>query len=84
MKSWLLEILIFKRCSRSGEGNKFKTERTVILVSHNLSSIVDLCDRAILLDEGKLLRMVAPKKLYLYTGDGRWQVIFKIFQSSVR
>ena len=68
------------------EGNKFKKlKEPVILVSHNLSSIVDLCDRAILLDEGKIVCGWLPQRNYIYiqaTVGGK--VIFKIFQSSVR
>ena len=51
------------KCSSSMKEINSKTDRTVILVSHNLSSIVDLCDRVILLDKGKVVADGNPKEI---------------------
>lgn len=37
---------------------------TVLFVSHSGSAIVQLCDRAILLDQGEMLLLGKPKKIY--------------------
>ena len=72
------------KCSRSMKEINSKTERTVILVSHNLSSIVDLCDRAILLDEGKIVADGCPKEIISIYRRRSVAGNFQDFQSSVR
>jgi lipopolysaccharide transport system ATP-binding protein len=49
------------------------TGRTVVFVSHNMQAIAHLCDRAILLDEGKVIRDGPSSEVvahYLQTGHG--------------
>lgn len=53
--------LAFQSKSLGTMGNLSKSGRTVIYVSHNLASINRLCDRAILLSEGRLIADGNPK-----------------------
>jgi len=54
---------------------KFFQTGTVILVSHNLSAITELCSRAIWIESGKILMDDQPKRVtenymqYMYDGD---------------
>ena len=59
-----------KKClSKMGEVSKGEG-RTVLFVSHNMGSIIDLCDSAILLDNGKLKDIgIVPKITTLYLND---------------
>ena len=44
-------------------------EKTILFVSHNMSSIVSLCDTAILLDHGQLIQSGSPETVInAYTG----------------
>jgi ABC-2 type transport system ATP-binding protein len=44
--------------------NKVKKERrTVILVTHDMSSVERFCDRALILDKGKILNIGAPQEI---------------------
>ena len=38
-------------------------EKTVIIVSHSISTVKDLCDRIIWLDEGKIMEQGEPKQI---------------------
>jgi lipopolysaccharide transport system ATP-binding protein len=49
------------------------TGRTVVFVSHNLQAVAQLCDRAILLDEGRIVRDGPSSEVvahYLHTATG--------------
>lgn len=60
-----------KRCLRK-MGQVAKSGRTVLFVSHNMQSISDLCNRVILLSEGKLI------------GDGKPQDIISQYIDKIR
>jgi len=48
-----------------------KHGRTVLFVSHNMGAITSLCDRAILLDGGKIIRDGSPEEVvHAYLGSG--------------
>lgn len=48
--------LAFQRKCLSRMGKAAKSDRTILFVSHNMASVQALCTRAILLDNGKLIR----------------------------
>lgn len=55
-------------------GDVAKLGRTVLFVSHNLASVATLCDRAIVLHEGALIKDASPKEAidhYLSTIRGQ-------------
>ena len=45
----------FKRKSRKALSDKIQSDKTVVLVSHNIKSIRELCDRVIWLENGKIV-----------------------------
>jgi lipopolysaccharide transport system ATP-binding protein len=65
-----------RRCMARIEAIK-KTGTTILFVSHSASQVVDLCDRAILLDHGELLYDGRPRRAInfyhrlLYTPSGK-------------
>jgi lipopolysaccharide transport system ATP-binding protein len=66
-------------------GDVSKEGRTVFFVSHNMAAVSRLCDRSLLLDQGKVLNDGPSEKViatYLRTGIGitakrEWQIIEK-------
>lgn len=54
---------IFQRKCFSRIQQLQKEETTILFVSHSASQIVELCNRAILLDQGELLLMGTPKSV---------------------
>lgn len=44
-------------------GEVAKGGRTVLFVSHNLKAVQDLCDRCILLEEGRIMQVGVPEKV---------------------
>lgn len=51
----------FKQKSSEAMKELIRSERTVILVSHQVNTIMELCDRAVLLHKGKTLIQGTPK-----------------------
>ena len=51
----------FKRKSSSAMRQLIRSERTVILVSHQVGTIMELCDRAVLLNSGKTVVQGKPE-----------------------
>lgn len=51
----------FKRKSSEAMRQLIRSERTIILVSHQVGTIMDLCDRAVLLHHGKTLIQGSPE-----------------------
>ncbi|MDR3228325.1 MAG: ABC transporter ATP-binding protein [Puniceicoccales bacterium] len=51
---------VFAQKSSAALKEKFKGNRTVVLISHNASSIKDLCERAIWLERGQILAQGNP------------------------
>lgn len=39
------------------------TQQTVILVTHSMQNVIDYCDRAILIEDGKILKNGSPKEV---------------------
>ncbi|OWV83272.1 ABC transporter ATP-binding protein [Rhizobium sp. R693] len=54
--------LFQRKCFSRIEAIK-KTGATILFVSHSAAAVVDLCDRAFLLDSGELLSIGAPKEI---------------------
>lgn len=48
-----------KKCLGKMDEMTRESNRTILFVSHNMDAIIDLCDRCILLDNGKI-RMIGP------------------------
>ncbi len=55
------DIEFQQKCYRKIE--EFKKEKTIILVSHDMGSIVKFCDRVLWLNEGKVRAFDEPKKV---------------------
>jgi len=53
----------FLEKSRKAIANKFKSNKTIILVSHDPSTVYSLCNRAVWLKEGKIIMEGSPKKI---------------------
>jgi ABC-2 type transport system ATP-binding protein len=51
-----------KKCIREFEKHRH-LDKTVLLVSHNLENILNYCDRALLLDNGKVVNIGTPKDI---------------------
>ena len=54
-----------------------KRGRTVLFVSHNMSSIKALCDRAVLIENGKLIKDGRPEKVINYYLNGSSKICFE-------
>lgn len=61
-----------KKCLQKMRASAYVEGRTVLYVSHNMSTIRNLCDRCIVLDEGKIVfdgNVDKAISLYMGTGD---------------
>ena len=58
-------------------GEVAKDGRTVVLVSHNMAAIQNLCERVLLLQDGKLLRDGAPDDIIAKYLSGRVTINLK-------
>lgn len=54
---------VFLKKSEAALKNKFSSEQTVVLISHNAETIARLCDRAIWLEKGKILAEGSPAEV---------------------
>ncbi len=52
-----------KKCLGKMSEVSYENGRTVLFVSHNMKAILNLCNRAILLEQGKLLNFGVPKNI---------------------
>lgn len=55
------DVFFAQKCIRFLK--EFMQKGTILFVSHDSTSVINLCNKAILLDEGHLVRMGSPKKV---------------------
>lgn len=58
------DILFQKKCLDYLKQMKARHDRTIIFVSHDEKSVLDFCDRAILISDGKILGDDKPKEIF--------------------
>ncbi|MBR3506338.1 MAG: ABC transporter ATP-binding protein [Lentisphaeria bacterium] len=56
---------------------KFKEEHTILFVSHDTAAVVNLCDRAVLLDGGRIFRIGPAKDVTEYYLSRQFQALQK-------
>ena len=65
-----------------------KNGATILFVSHSGATVVELCDRAVLLDSGEKLAMGSPKQIVgkyqklIYAPQDKWDAIIKEIRAS--
>ena len=57
---------LFRRKSFAKMEEFFKAGKTILFVSHSVNSIIELCTRAVLIDDGEILLDDAPKEVVKY------------------
>jgi lipopolysaccharide transport system ATP-binding protein len=57
---------LFRKKSSSALRNRIKSNKTVVIVSHNINTIRRLCDRVILMHKGEIVSAGQPSKVINY------------------